>query len=184
MVVSSYLKEKFCVMELSAQDNKSAIEEIAGKLASGGRLADKDKLKLITKRELLTHNSWLHNFEPFMGPKRKTNYLFMNPKDAKARGIAEDDKAEIASSAGKVTIPVKFTEDLMPGVVAFPHGWGHKKAQGLNIARKHPGINANLLTADGIEGCEYLSGMTHMTGIKVEVNKVKPRPKNKTKKKE
>ena len=117
-----------------------------------------------------------------MGPKRKTNYLFMNPDDAQARGINNDDKVEIASSVGKVTIPVKLTEDLMPGVVAFPHGWGHKKAQGLNIARKHPGINANLLTADGLAGCEFLSGMTHMTGIIVEVNKVKVRPKKKTKK--
>jgi len=142
-------------------------------------LAQKDRLKLITKREPLTHNSWLHNFEAYMGPKRKTNYLYLNPADAKARGLAEGDMAEVASAAGKVTIPVKLTDDLMPGVVAFPHGWGHKKAQGLTIARKHPGVNANLLTADGPEGCEKLSGMAHMTGIIVDVRKVGPKRKKK-----
>ena len=130
---------------------------------------------MITKRERLTHNSWTHNFEPFVGPERTTNYLYLNPADAQARDLGEGDTAEISTSAGRVRIPVKLTDDLMPGVVALPHGWGHKNAQGLSIARKHAGVNANLLTPDGPEGCEPLSGMAHMTGLTVEVRKVKRR---------
>jgi anaerobic selenocysteine-containing dehydrogenase len=138
-------------------------------------LGEQGSLKLITKREPFTHNSWTHNFKPFVGPKRTTNYLYLNPGDAKKRRLKDGDGAEISSAFGQVEIPVRITEDLMPGVVAFPHGWGHQNAQGLSIAREHPGVNANLLTPDGPEGCEALSGMAHMTGLVVEVRKAKPR---------
>jgi hypothetical protein len=52
-----------------------------------------------------------------------------------------------------------------------PHGWGYQKATGLGIARKTRGVNANLLTADGPENLERLSGMAHRTGMIVEVRR-------------
>jgi hypothetical protein len=56
-------------------------------------------------------------------------------------------------------------------VVALPHGWGHQEADGLRIARAHPGVDANLLTPDGPCNCEPLSGITHMIGLIVTVRK-------------
>ncbi|MFH1504833.1 MAG: PTS sugar transporter subunit IIA [Candidatus Omnitrophota bacterium] len=43
MLVSNYLRDKFCVMDLKAEDKKGAIKEIAEKLAEGGKLTDKNK---------------------------------------------------------------------------------------------------------------------------------------------
>ena len=45
--------------------------------------------------------------------------------------------------------PVEVTPDLMPGVVSLPHGWGHDVDEScLDVAKKHPGVNTNLLTDD------------------------------------
>ena len=38
MVVSDYLKEKFCLLDLKATDKESAIKEIAGVLATTGKI--------------------------------------------------------------------------------------------------------------------------------------------------
>ncbi|MBM3303126.1 MAG: hypothetical protein FJY85_24670, partial [Deltaproteobacteria bacterium] len=135
--------------------------------------AQQNRMKLISKRERLTHNSWMHNSEPFVGPGRSTNYLYVNPADAVSFHLTNGDTAEVTSSFGTVRSPVRITDDLMPGVVAFPHGWGHQDAEGLTIARKYPGVNVNYLTPDGPEGCEKLSGMSHMTGIVVKIRKAK-----------
>ena len=67
--------------------------------------------------------------------------------------------------------PVKLLGTLQPGTVAVPHGWGHQHARGLGIASKLGGANVNLLAADGPEAVERVSGMAHLTGIRVRVEK-------------
>jgi anaerobic selenocysteine-containing dehydrogenase len=145
----------------------------AGKLETdfGVELETKDRFKLITKREHLSLNSWMHNTEFFVKGRRCTNYLYMNAEDAERLGLEESDVARVSSATGSVDVPVVTTDELMPGVVALPHGWGHEKAEGLTIARRTSGVNANLLTADGPENLERLSGMAHQTGIIVEVQR-------------
>jgi anaerobic selenocysteine-containing dehydrogenase len=127
------------------------------------------RLKLITKRAITTHNSWTHNFEEFVAGERHTNYLYVHPVDARAAGIAEGDLADVSSETATVRVPVKLLEDLMPGTVALPHGWGHQHAKGLSVARKTTGVNVNLLAADGPDKIERISGMAHLTGILVDV---------------
>ena len=134
-------------------------------------LQRKDAFKLITKREHLSLNSWMHNTEFFTKGRRRTNYLYMHPRDAQRLGLENLELARVSSSTGSVVVPVVKTDELMPGVVALPHGWGHQKATGLGIARKTQGVNANLLTPDGPESLERLSGMAHQTGMIVEVRR-------------
>ena len=64
---------------------------------------------------------------------------------------------------------MKLLETLMPGTVAIPHGWGHQHARGLGIASKLGGANVNLLSADGPDAVEQVSGMAHLTGIPVRI---------------
>lgn len=131
--------------------------------------ANAGRLKLITRRAITTHNSWTHNFEEFVSGDRHTNYLYMHPLDAGRAGLREGDLADVASETGRVRVPVKLLEDLMPGTVALPHGWGHQHARGLSVAAKTSGVNVNLLAADGPEKLERVSGMAHLTGIVVDV---------------
>ena len=128
------------------------------------------ELRLITKRAVTTHNSWTHNHERFISGDRRTNYLYMNPQDAQKAQIDEDDLADVQSGSGKVRVPVKLLEDLMPGTVALPHGWGHQHS-GLETARQTSGVNVNILAADGADKIERISGMAHLTGIPVKVKK-------------
>ena len=56
----------------------------------------------------------------------------------------------------------------MPGVVCYPHGWGHKNSK-LSYANMHPGENINVLTDS--HKLEKLSGMPLMNGYKVKIFK-------------
>jgi len=59
-------------------------------------------------------------------------------------------------------IDMRWCDDLMPGVVALPHGWGHQHARGLSVASRTRGVNVNLLAADGPDRIERISGMAHL----------------------
>lgn len=96
--------------------------------------------KLITRRERFTHNSWAHNDPAFVKGKRYTNYLYINPKDANSLRLIEGEIAEVSAAAGTVHAPIAITDDMMPGSVALPHGWGHDNAPGLSIASKNVGL--------------------------------------------
>ena len=127
------------------------------------------RLRLITKRAIHTHNSWTHNAEEFVAQGRDTNYLYLHPADAARSGLRDGDVADVTSETATVRVPVRLLDDLMPGTVALPHGWGHQHATGLGVASRAGGVNANLLAADGPTKLERLSGMAHLTGIPVEV---------------
>lgn len=134
--------------------------------------AQTGELRLISKRAHSTHNSWTQNIEELTNGKMgQTNYLYIHPDDARAKGLNNDDIADIHSRTASIRLPVKLLDDLMPGTVAVPHGWGHQTARGLNIASKLSGANVNILAADGIDNIESVSGMAHLTGIPVNIEK-------------
>ena len=127
------------------------------------------QLRLITKRHVKTHNSWTHNEASFVSGTRTTNYLYMHPEDAKAAGLRHGDLADVRSAGGAVRIPVQLLDDLQPGTVAIPHGWGHQHAKGLSVASATTGVNVNVLARSGPEAVEGLSGMSRLTAIAVDV---------------
>ena len=50
------------------------------------------------------------------------------------------------SRDGAIVVPVEVTEDVMPGVVSIPHGWGHDlPGVALGVAGEHAGTNSNVL---------------------------------------
>jgi len=127
------------------------------------------RLKLITKRAVTTHNSWTHNLPELVEGERGTNYLYVHPTDAARLGLAEGGYADVATDTATVRVGVKLLDELSPGVVALPHGWGHQHARGLSVASRTRGVNVNLLAADGPGRLERVSGMAHLTGFVVDV---------------
>jgi len=127
------------------------------------------KLKLITRRAVTSHNSWTHNLEEFVAADRVTNYLYMHPDDALAAGLSEGALADVTTDTATVRVPIKLLPELMRGTVALPHGWGHQAATGLSVASKTRGVNVNLLSPDGPDRIEKVSGMAHLTGFIVDV---------------
>jgi anaerobic selenocysteine-containing dehydrogenase len=122
---------------------------------------------LIGRRHLRSNNSWCHNIEALVkGPERCT--LLVSPADARRLGLADGGRAQVASRVGSVVAPVEVTDDMMPGVVSLPHGWGHD-ADGvqLQIARAHAGVNSNVLTDESL--LDVPSGNGVLNGIPVTV---------------
>jgi hypothetical protein len=64
---------------------------------------------------------------------------------------------------------VQISDEVMPGTVALPFGWGHAEADGLPHARERAGVNVNRLAPDGRDSIDPLSGMAFLSGIPVEV---------------
>ena len=130
-------------------------------------LANRDRLKLIGKRELRRMNSWLCNSEAI--GRDDTNFLYMHPEDADRAGLREGDQARVSSAHGWLELPLRISDEMMQRCIAIPHGWGHDKADGLSIAAGRAGVNVNWLAGDGPENTEKLSGMSHLSGILVDV---------------
>ncbi|MFK7976053.1 MAG: molybdopterin-dependent oxidoreductase, partial [Halioglobus sp.] len=135
-------------------------------------LAALDDLKLIQKRERFTHNSWAHNAAAFVKGERNTNYLYIHPADAQARGLSDGATARVAANGYAIEVPVRLDESFMLGTVSVPHGWGHQNAKGLSTANQTQGANVNEIMPSGPASVEPGSGMSHMNGVVVHVSGV------------
>ncbi len=81
-------------------------------------------LLLIGRRRLRSNNSWMHGVHRLVkGPVGCT--LQVHPEDASSRGLVEGAPALVRSRVGEVRVPVSVTDEVGPGVVCLPHGWGH-----------------------------------------------------------
>ncbi|MET3960461.1 anaerobic selenocysteine-containing dehydrogenase [Marmoricola sp. OAE513] len=83
------------------------------------------ELVLIGRRHKQDCNSWTHNLERLHRGKPR-HQLLMNPADLAARGITDGALVRITSRVGSVEIDVAAADDMMPGVVSLPHGYGHQ----------------------------------------------------------
>jgi len=126
-------------------------------------------LRMIGLRELRSHNSWMHNSQKLMAGDR-VHRARINPGDAEAAGIADGDRVRIASAHGEIETEALVTDEVSPGTVAVPHGWGHRA--GWETANAAGGANVNLLTSSEPDDLERLAGMAHMNGVPVRVEAV------------
>ena len=124
-------------------------------------------LVLIGRRDLRCSNSFMHNL-PALVKGRDRCTLHVSPADADRLGLATGAAARITSRVGSVVAPVEVTDDLMPGVVSLPHGWGHgAEGSRLRVANAHPGVNTNVLTDN--RAYDQASGTAVLFGTPVVV---------------
>ncbi|MBK7078853.1 MAG: molybdopterin-dependent oxidoreductase [Myxococcales bacterium] len=124
-------------------------------------------LVLIGRRELRSNNSWMHNLPHLMkGADRCT--LLVHPDDARARGLTDGGRARVASAVGAVEAPVEISDEVRPGVVSLPHGFGHDLAGvRLAVARAHGGVNVNQVSDPAFH--DGPSANAAFNGVAVEV---------------
>jgi formate dehydrogenase len=149
-----------------------APEEITaevGRLSATGGADPGFPLRLIGLRELRSHNSWMHN-SPILMRGGRTHTLRVHPRDAEERGLVDGGEARLASKSGSVVVPITVTDEMTPGTVALPHGWGHKG--GWNVANDAGGVNVNLLASSSPDDLEPLAGMAFLNGIPVRLEPV------------
>jgi len=122
-------------------------------------------LVIIGRRDVRTNNSWMHNL-PILakGPFRCT--ALVHPQDAQRLGLQDGALADIRSASGQVRAQVHISEEMMPGVVSLPHGWGHDAPGArLRVAAERPGANVNALLDD--QRRDPLSGNAVLGGVAI-----------------
>ena len=127
------------------------------------------ELLLVGRRHVRSNNSWMHNLPSLVSGKDRCT-LQVHPDDAARLGLTDGDAARVASRVGKLEAPVEVTEDVMPGVVSLPHGWGHTRpGSALRVAAAHPGVNSNLLTDESV--LDPLSGNATLNAIPITLER-------------
>ncbi len=127
-------------------------------------------LTLIGRRELRSNNSWMANLEPLVKGEDACA-LLVSQADATRLGLADGGRARVTSAVASLVAPVRVTDEMTPGVVSLPHGWGHDQPGArLRVAREHAGVNLNRLIPD--QGIEPLSGDALLNSTPVTVEAV------------
>ena len=125
------------------------------------------RLKLIGRRHVRSNNSWLLNSARLVKGKVRCT-LMIHPDDARARNLGDGSLAEVSSRSGSVRLSVEVTDDMMPGTVSIPHGWGHNlPGVKMGVAQAHAGVSINDLTDES--AIDPLSGNAALSGVQVEV---------------
>ncbi|MCV7176131.1 molybdopterin-dependent oxidoreductase [Mycolicibacterium sphagni] len=128
------------------------------------------ELVMTSRRHLRSNNSWLHNVPTLMKGRDRCT-LLIHPVDAARIGVSTGAAAEVSTTEGAITVPVEVSDEITPGVVSLPHGWGHGlSGTQLDIANAHPGVNNNLLNPTDV--IDIPSNTHALNGIPCQIRPV------------
>jgi len=167
----SCLPERLCTadkrIELAPDVLVQDIERVKAKFFDNSYLHRNGELLLIGRRQLRSNNSWMHNSERLLRGKPQCTVL-MHPTDAAHRQLEPGQKVSVRSRVGSVVVPIEISEEMMPGVVSIPHGWGHDRLGiQIEVAQQHSGESINDVTDDLT--IDALCGTAAFNGTWVEV---------------
>ncbi|MBT9505544.1 molybdopterin-dependent oxidoreductase [Rhodoferax sp.] len=131
-------------------------------------------LMIIGRRDVRTNNSWMHNLPVLAkGPFRCT--ALIHPIDAKRLNLQDGAMAHIANGPRSLQAQVQISDEMMPGVVSLPHGWGHNlPGTQLQLAAQRPGANLNALLDDQLR--DPLSGNAVLGGVAITMHALEAVP--------
>jgi anaerobic selenocysteine-containing dehydrogenase len=127
-------------------------------------------LVVVGRRDTRSNNSWMHNLPTLAkGPERCTALL--HPADAARAGVRDGERVRLHGAGGRtIELPAQLSDDMMPGVVSVPHGWGHDlPGAQLGVAAQRPGANLNALLDDALR--DPLSGTAVLNGVPVSLSR-------------
>ncbi|MEO7496673.1 MAG: molybdopterin-dependent oxidoreductase [Massilia sp.] len=125
------------------------------------------QLVIVGRRQLRSNNSWMHNL-PALAKGAYRCTALVHPDDAARLGLCDGAMAFISNGPRRIEAQVELSEQMMPGVVSLPHGWGHDVADTrLGVAAQRPGVNLNTLLDEGMR--DPLSGNAVLSGVAVEM---------------
>jgi len=127
-----------------------------------------DDIVIVGRRHVRSNNSWMHNL-PLLakGPNRCT--VLVHPADAARLQLSDGGRARIRGQRGEpIEAEVQVSDEMMPGVISVPHGWGHDlPGSRLGVAAARPGANLNAVLDERLT--DPLSGNAVLGGVAVEV---------------
>jgi len=127
------------------------------------------RLLLIGRRHLRSNNSWLHNSYRMVKGRQRCTAL-IHPDDAAEQKIENGDTIAVTSRVGSIQILAELTDEMMPGAISIPHGWGHhREGIQLDIAAAHAGVSINDIIDD--ELVDELCGVSVINATPVTIEK-------------
>ncbi len=127
-----------------------------------------DGLVLIGRRQARSINSWGHNLEPLAKGKFRCT-LQVHPDDADRLSIVDGGMVRVNGAGRSIETQAEISDEVMPGVVSLPHGWGHNKdGARMAVAAKSPGVNVNILMDEN--RLEALTGNAILNAVPVTVS--------------
>jgi anaerobic selenocysteine-containing dehydrogenase len=94
--------------------------------------------------------------------------MLMHPQDAARLDLSDGSVACVTSRVGEVEAEIEITDEVMPGVVSLPHGWGHDlPGVRMSVAAKAGGVSSNDLTDEQI--VDPLSGNAVLNAVPVSI---------------
>jgi anaerobic selenocysteine-containing dehydrogenase len=161
------LPERLCTSDGKITLMSDYISEDIARLGADQQITDKDELLLIGRRHIRSNNSWMHNSHRLVKGKPRWQ-LLMHPDDLAAHQLQDQSQVRIQSRVGEVQTQVVASDEVMPGVVSLPHGWGHKRdGVSMEIAAEQGGVSCNDLTDDKL--IDQASGNSALNGVPVRV---------------
>jgi len=130
-------------------------------------------LQLIGRRHVRSNNSWMHN-APRLIKGKPRHQLLVNPRDLAAAGLADGARARLRSAQGVIDVDVAASDDVGPGIVCLPHGFGHGGAgTRLRHASQLAGSRYNDLGDP--QALDVPSGNAALNGLAVELQPIDDR---------
>jgi anaerobic selenocysteine-containing dehydrogenase len=159
-------------IELCPQPIADEVRALAGVALTNAPVAGSDEFVVVGRRHLRSNNSWMHNV-PALVKGRELCTVVVNRADATRLGLVDGRKARVTSRVGSVELTAEVSDDIAPGVVSIPHGWGHDlPGVELSVASRTAGVNANRLTDD--LQVDPLSGTAVLNAVPVTIEAVGP----------
>lgn len=150
-----------CAPQAMLDDLQRVLNELTGSAAQSG------ELRLIGRRHVRSNNSWMHNYQRLVKGKPR-DQLLMHPDDLARHALSDGQQVRLSSRVGAVTVTVQASDEISPGVVSLPHGWGHDRPEvAMDVARAHAGVSANDLTDERY--FDPVTGNAALNGVPVRV---------------
>jgi anaerobic selenocysteine-containing dehydrogenase len=133
----------------------------------GNGAASDGELLLIGRRDLRSSNSWVHNIEALVSGRERC-VLLIHPKGAERASVRDGEMAMLESRVYRGLVPVRISDEMSPGVVSLPHGWGHSEVERWqHVAASRPGVSVNNWTDDA--DVESMVGQSILNGVPVQL---------------
>ncbi len=124
-------------------------------------LTDRFTLQLLTPKHHTRFLNSGYSHLPKHGPAEGGPFVELDAHDAAERGLADGDLARVYNDRASVSVPVRISERLRPGVAAIPFGWWS--------AAHRDGRVANSLTNDTLTewggGVAYSDTLVEVTAL-------------------
>ncbi len=154
--------------DLLLGDLKRAAREFDEAQSLTQNFAGEFDLLLIGRRHLRDNNSWMHNVERLTKGRNRCTAL-VNPQTATEKKLIDKSLVRIASRTGEIEIVCEFSDEIAPGVVSIPHGYGHQRADftGDVTLNNQGGASVNDLTDEFL--IDELTGNAALGGVPVRI---------------